>query len=266
MGIESARKTYKKYGWTTRIRPMILGALAADLFAPERRTIIETLSDLKFYADPLNNLGSNLLKYRVYESDTETIIREHLFAGENFLDVGANEGYFSVLAASIVGAGGYVASIEPQSRLCDIIRINLALNGMSGTIFNAAFGGAKSDHCYLNLYPSLNTGASSVFRKPRLYRRRELASFADPLEVLGSEGSFAFVKVDVEGYEGAVVKSLLPLLQSEKIRTLLIDYHASILQSAGIDPVSIERTILDSGMSLERSSGHYSGYRLYFRN
>lgn len=265
MGIELAKKTYEQYGWITHVRPMIIGALIADILSPERRTIIENSSSLKFYVDPLNNLGSSLLKYQVYESETEAIIRGHLFKGESFLDVGANEGYFSVLAASIVGAAGYVASVEPQSRLCDIIRINLALNGAKGNIFNAALGGAKDEYCHLHLYPSLNTGASGVFRKPRLYRKSETAIFADPLDVLGNQSSLACVKVDVEGYEGAVVKSLLPLLQGGQIRTLLIDYHDSILQAFGINPVAIERAILDSGMSLEISSSHYSGYRLYIR-
>lgn len=245
---------------------MIIGDFVADLLAPERRTIIETISGLKFYADPLSNFGLDLVRTQRYEEETEQIIREHLSQHESFLDVGANEGYFSVLAASLVGPEGYVAAVEPQSRLCDIIRINLALNGAQGSIFNAALGGANGEHYHLHLYPSLNTGASGALRKPRLYRRKERATFADPLAMLGNQSSFAFVKVDVEGYEGAVIKSLLPLLQGGKIRTLLIDYHASILQSADIDPRAIERTILDSGMSLEGIPTAYSGYRLYIRN
>ena len=245
---------------------MLIGAFVAEVLAPERRTIIETSSGLKFYADPLSNFGSNLVKMRVYEKETEQIIREHLFEHESFLDVGANEGYFSVLAASIIGSDGYVAAVEPQSRLCEIIKINLALNGMKGNLFNAALGGAKGDRCHLHLYPSLNTGASSMLKKPRFYRKRETAIFADPLELLGRQGSFAFVKVDVEGYEGEVVKALQPLLQSGRIRTLFIDYHASILHAFGIDPAAIERTILRSGMSLEGKPAGYSGYRLYLRN
>ncbi len=265
MGIESAQRTYEQYRWTTRVRPMVVGAFVANLLASERRTIVEASSGLKYYVDPLSNLGCSLVKTRRYEAETEEMIREHLTQKESFLDVGANEGYFSVLAASIVGPSGYVAAVEPQSRLCDIIRINFGLNGTTGTVLNAALGGVKGEHCQLNLYPSLNTGASSIFRKPRLYRRIETAAFADPLEILGSHSSFAFVKIDVEGYESEVVASLQPLLQSGRIRTLLIDYHASILHAEGIDPRAIERTILDSGMFLKSGSAEYSGYRLYLK-
>jgi FkbM family methyltransferase len=183
----------------------------------------------------------------------------------SFLDVGANEGYFSVLASTIVGTQGYVAAIEPQSKLCEIIRINTALNGAEVEIFNAAFGGAKGDTCELNLYPSLNTGAASVVRSLRFYRRVESANFVDPVEILGGRDSFAFVKVDVEGYEREVVKSLLPLLQGGRIRMLLLDYHAPILHANGIDPSAIEKTIFNSGMSLKEEPTEYSGYRLYSR-
>ncbi len=266
MGTEAAKAIYQRYGWTARLRPMVVGAFVADLLVPERRTIIENDSGFRFFADPLSNLGEELIKAKTYEPETEQIFRNHLFENDSFLDVGANEGYFSVLAASIVGPGGYVSAVEPQSRLCEIIEINLGLNGVQGKVSNAALGGAKGDHCELYLYPSLNTGAASVVRKPRLYRSVETSVFVDPADLLGSRDSFSFAKVDVEGYEDNVVRCLLPLLKAGKIQTMLVDYHASILHARGVDPATIELMIVGAGMRAIGDRGSFSGYRLYSRN
>ena len=263
MGTLAAQQMYQRLRWTTKLRPMIVGAFVADMLAPQRRTIVETDAGFKFFVDPLSNLGGNLIKARTYEPETEQIIREHLSENEIFLDVGANEGYFSVLAASIVGPHGSVVAVEPQSRLCEIIQINLAINELKGNIIHGALGGAKGDHCLLNLYPSLNSGASSILHKPRLYRKVETAPFADPLEFLSEGELFSFVKVDVEGYEANVVQSLLPLLKLGKIRTLLVDFHASILQANKIDPRDIDQMILLAGMYPKENQGDFSGHRLY---
>lgn len=266
MSIERARALNYRLGWTNQLRPMVVGAFFADMLAPERRTIIETDSGAKYFVDPLSNFGQSLLENGHYELETERILREHLTARDSFMDVGANEGYFSVLAASIVGSSGYVASVEPQSRLCEIVRINLALNGVQGNIFQGALGGPKGAPCELYLSPSLNTGFSSLSNRPRFSRRSETVNFIDPVEVLGVRDAFALVKVDVEGFESEVVDSLLPLIEKGQVQALVLDYHAPILQARGIEPVAIERKILEAGMSLDRSPEEFSGYRLYIRN
>lgn len=266
MSIERARALNNRLGWTKQLRPMIVGAFFADVLAPERRTIIETDGGAKYFADPLSNFGQCLLEEGQYEVETEHILREHLTANDSFMDVGANEGYFSVLAASLVGPGGYVGSVEPQSRLCEIVRINLALNGVQANIFQGALGGPKGTPQELYLSPSLNTGFSSLSRRPRFSRRSETVNFVDPVEVLCGRDAFALVKIDVEGFESEVVDSLLPLMEKGQVEALVLDYHAPILRGRGIEPVAIERKILDAGMSLDRNPEEFSGYRLYVRN
>ncbi len=265
MSIEGAIALHRRLGWLNHLRPMILGAFFADFLAPERRTIVETEAGIKYYIDPLSNFGRCLLAHGHYELETEQILRQHLSEHDSFMDVGANEGYFSVLAASIVGSHGYVAAVEPQSRLSEIIRINLALNHVQGNVFRGALGGSKGDSRELYLSPSLNTGFSSLSSRPRFSRRSEIVNFVDPIEVLAGRDSFALVKVDVEGFESEVVDALLPLIEGAQIQALLLDYHAPILQAREIDPVAIERKILDAGMSLDRSDGGFSGYRLYIK-
>jgi FkbM family methyltransferase len=263
MSLEQAKETVRRLGWTDRVRPMVIGAFFADLLAPSRRTIVQTDDGLSYFVDPLSQFGRTLVNDGRYELETEQLIREHLAAGDSFLDVGANEGYFSVLAASVVGATGYVAAVEPQSRLSEIIRINLGLNGANGTVFHGALGGTKGERIELFHSPALNTGYSSVLKRPKFTRSSETVMFLDPAELLGGREAFALVKVDVEGFEDGVVRSLLPLLRQRKVKALLLDYHAPILASRGVDPVAIERGVLDAGMKLVGEYEGFGNYRLY---
>jgi hypothetical protein len=82
MGMKRAQALWNRLGWTGRVRPMIFGAFVADFLAPDRRTIIETKTGLKFLADPLSNFGESLVRECQYEPETEQIIREHLFVGD----------------------------------------------------------------------------------------------------------------------------------------------------------------------------------------
>ena len=263
MGREQAKALMERWSWIQRVRPMVLGVRVADLLVPGRRTIVSGSEGLSYYVDPLNHLGHLLVSDGQYEPETESYLRRLLQAGDSFLDVGANEGYFSVLAASVVGAEGYVAAVEPQGRLCEIIRINLALNGANGAVFHGALGGAKGASTELFHSPALNTGYSSVVKRPRFTRSSETVAFLDPAELLGGRDAFALVKVDVEGFEDRVVESLLPLLQQGKVKALLLDYHASILKERGVEPAAIEQSVVAAGMKLVGEYAGFGDYRLY---
>lgn len=52
-----------------------------------------------------------------YEPQETALVRSILRPGMNFVDVGANWGYFTLLAASLVGERGRVLSLEPDPRL-----------------------------------------------------------------------------------------------------------------------------------------------------
>lgn len=57
-------------------------------------------------------------------------IRRYLRNGDGFVDVGANVGVYSLLAASRVGAEGVVHAFEPMQRAFDRLTENIAINGL----------------------------------------------------------------------------------------------------------------------------------------
>ncbi len=257
-----------RWHWLTRVRPMIVGSSLLRLLGPvERRRIVTTSGGLKIYADRLSAFGDVLRTTGSYEPEVTELFRRLIRPGMTFLDIGANEGYFSALAGSLCGPEGYVVAVEPQDELQDIIEINARLNGVTWIrTFNRGFGGEDGTRATLNLYPSLNTGAASVVSAPRFSWRTQSFAFVSFTTVRASMNRerFDLVKVDVEGFEAEVVKHLLPHLEKGQVSRLLLDYHEGILARRNIDPRSLHEDLLRAGMRVEEGDpSRLSSYLLY---
>jgi FkbM family methyltransferase len=265
---EEALSLHDRYKWVLGVRPMALADRIARLVLPtERRRIVETDMGIKLYVDPFSNAGSSVLSKRTYEPETLDLLRKYLHSGDRCLDIGANEGILSAFMGKLVGPTGMVACVEPQSRLRDIIEINLQINGISSWhIFQNVLGGVEGDTTALHLWPFLNTGASGLMRKAKLGNASETVEFISPEAICRQceVGGFDMVKVDVEGFEHQVVAVLQPLMKAGKIKNLLLDYHAAILKAQNINPKDIHESILSCGMSLHvGSNDNFESYRLY---
>jgi FkbM family methyltransferase len=76
---------------------------------------------LHFYGEP-------------YEPGLSRALRDRLAPGDVFLDIGANIGYFSVLAGRIVGPAGRVVSFEPHPEARSVLQQAVAANDLAGII------------------------------------------------------------------------------------------------------------------------------------
>lgn len=264
--LEVLQTLQRRFKPLRKIRPQSLATPLLKLFSPfERRRIVE-INGHRLFLDPLSHLGSEILTKSSYEPEICAVITEHLPVNGAFLDIGANEGFYSSLARLKVGSGGFIAAVEPQSALAGIIEINMLLNGDAPyRIFNAALSDSGGETITLNLHPPSNTGASSLVYRYKWGGGTEDVSTITAEEIFKvcSVDHFDLVKIDVEGFEHIVINALQPLLASHKIRFLMVDYHSSILASQGIDSEEIESAILSHGAMREWAEGKEGGYVLY---
>ncbi|MDR7505918.1 MAG: FkbM family methyltransferase [Armatimonadota bacterium] len=61
-------------------------------------------------------------------------ILDHLSPGDVFVDVGAHIGYWSILAARIIGPEGKVVALEPDPEAAELCRSNIHANELSGIV------------------------------------------------------------------------------------------------------------------------------------
>jgi FkbM family methyltransferase len=73
---------------------------------------------------------------RTLRAATVALFRQYLRPGDTFIDIGANIGYFSLLAASRVGSTGQVHSFEPNPETFKGLQHNVVLNGFKQIVLN----------------------------------------------------------------------------------------------------------------------------------
>ena len=125
--------------------------------------------------------------------------------GMTFLDVGANEGIYSVFAARRVGAEGTVWAFEPSRRELDRLRCNLELNGLKVRVFPLALADSAG-HADLRVagyeHEGQNTLGAFAYTGVELARTEpvDLMRLDDVVEQ-NPLGRLDAIKVDVEGAE-----------------------------------------------------------------
>jgi FkbM family methyltransferase len=159
----------------------------------------------------------------VYEPLLTRAIVECLSPGDVFLDVGANIGFFSVLAAKRVGPAGRVIAFEPHPEARAALGQLVAANGLTGRIdvVDAAVGASRQDvRLFVTLDPTLSTvdpsraplGDAYPFTRtidvPMVSLDGWLAAHPD------LRARVRAFKIDVEGAEADVVDGLAETLQA----------------------------------------------------
>lgn len=69
-----------------------------------------------------------------YDPENSALLRKILRPGDTFLDLGANVGWFTLLASSVVGPTGSVHAFEPQPTIADYLERTIALNSLQAGI------------------------------------------------------------------------------------------------------------------------------------
>lgn len=142
-------------------------------------------------------------------------LQRRLRPGDTFIDVGANVGYFSVLASQLVGPTGHVVAVEASRPFLDQVEQNARLNGCTNIRAAHTAVSDKQQTLTFILASSANMGANSIVP----YDGPAEAVFdieAYPLpEVLNDEeiARARVIKIDVEGAEGSVVRGMAPMLE-----------------------------------------------------
>ena len=104
----------------------------------------ETLLDFggKFQVDLTDNIQRQIYFQGHYEPEITDLIKRTLKPGDTFVDIGANTGYYTVLASLLVGSEGTVHSFEPIPYIFSEMQANVSLNSLSNVFLNQIFPGS----------------------------------------------------------------------------------------------------------------------------
>ena len=149
-----------------------------------------------------------------YEPHLTKFVCEYLKPGMTFVDVGANIGYYSMLASHLIGETGKVFAFEPNSDNCRLLLLSIAKNHCTNIELHPIGLSDKRGFAYFSTHFGSNGGL-----------------FSSSEEVLLSGGcsviptvrldDFALnkidmIKIDVEGAEGLVIKGAQQMIKRDR--------------------------------------------------
>lgn len=243
-----------------KVRPAPLAAFIAQISGIDQRRPFSTRLGT-FFINPVSNFGSQLLRGE-YEPNTRSVLEGCLKPGSVFVDLGANEGYFSVVASKLVGPSGSVLAVEPQSRLQSIIHMNLYINECFNVrVVRTALSDAETT-VELNLASEMNSGSTSLYRRSARYPMRKEAVKCMTLERLMQEAGLDrcdLMKVDVEGAEYDIFMAAGKTLRSGIIKNIALEFHEGSFTARGLKADDLHQWVLGCGYAL---NGNYTN-RVY---
>lgn len=192
------------------------------------------------FLDPTDRgISRDLLTYGAREEVATKVIRQELNSLRSAvdgpitaLDIGANRGYYAFQFADILGDYGTVFAVEPEPSNLVSLHRGIEANGFGNmTVDESAIGVEDGvQELQISTHSNSHTLDSDIPDSKKDDYRSSIEipvwSISSFLANHGIEpGEVDFVKVDVEGFETAVVESMAPIFDSGGPGLLFVELH-----------------------------------------
>ena len=215
------------------------------------------LPDYKIFIDPDDGLiGRGIANDLTYETHIAGLLRRLLRPGQGFLDVGANIGFHTLLAARRVGPRGRVIAVEMMPRNCDLLRASLRVNDFRNvTLHQVAaaekaqtlrftYGVGAGNGMLVNDYVQelVGYGGYSAVTAVQAAAIDDLVSAGQPIHL---------VKMDIEGAELRALQGMKRLLESQRPRLIFEFFPHMLRHIGGIEPAALLQAVRAHGYDIQ---------------
>jgi FkbM family methyltransferase len=225
--------------------------ISADLRG--KRFAFEMELDPSFVAD--THLLYFLRKGQLYEPEVTTVFGRVLREGDTVVDVGANVGWFTLLAASLVGPSGKVVACEPGPDNRTKLQANIDASGFTSrvrVVSQPISDRAETVEFHLNADSSgghalWDPGRWQDNEKSRASPRSIHMSSASLDELLFPGREIRLIKIDVEGAEQRVLQGAHAIVTSRRPPFIFAELHSFALAKFGHSQESLRKLMAGYG-------------------
>ena len=163
-----------------------------------------------------------------------------------FIDIGANVGSYTILAAGVSGAN--CISIEPISKTFDLLKRNISINELSEKV-TALKIGIGAQKCILSFTQNLDTVNHVILENhPQQQEKLQQVSCECLDSLLADKQKPSLLKIDVEGFEQEVINGAQSVLNDAALKAIIIELNGSG-ERYGYDENNIHQQLLSFGFN-----------------
>lgn len=158
----------------------------------------------------------------IYEPQVWKCLMQEIRTGDNFVDVGAFVGLYSVAVGLRVGSSGRIWAFEPDLANFDLLTQHIAINALEKIV--VAKNMAVSNKTLSAVFVS-GKGSESHLATDLNAQGKRISIIA--LQEFFGQQRVDVLKVDVEGFEQAVLEGAMELLKNLQFRprSIFIEMH-----------------------------------------
>jgi FkbM family methyltransferase len=216
----------------------------------DKDAVLCSVGGIELLCDPADAAVTPGLRSGRYEPHLTSVFERYCRPGMTVVDVGANLGYYSLLAAKLVGPSGRVIAIEPNSENCRLLLSSLRLGGVTNVELIPVACDRTMGWAYYSSHVGSNGGLiddGDLLTHPGVvvptFRLDDIV-----------KTPVGFMKMDVEGAEGRVVGGATkliehnrPIITTELTREMLrrvsaasVADYLGYFESLGYAPTALE--------------------------
>jgi FkbM family methyltransferase len=184
----------------------------------------------------LNDIGISreLVLKGVHEKNSTNQFKKEVKEGMVLLEIGANIGYYTLIAARIIGGQGHIYAFEPSPQNFKSLVDNVTINGFDD-IVEAHKKGLGDKTGKSKFFLSTKSNMSSFLRREDMGEIKQVQTIeVDTITVddfLDGE-KIDYIRMDVEGFEWEVVEGMGKTLEDKENspKGMFIEIHSELLK------------------------------------
>lgn len=209
--------------------------------------LCRVLGRYKMFVD-INDAGlaPHLMLDGYWEMQVTEAMMRLVQAGMTVVDVGANQGYFTMLLADLVGPTGKIYAAEPNPRMMSLLQRSARVNGFDARTVGVTQPLSAQSGAEVTLHIPKDFPQNGSMHWTGDDRSEAITLTTVTFDELIGDGPVDFIKIDVEGAEENVWAGMTRVIARNKPLSIILEFTPARYQ----DPEAFLRHILSGGFAL----------------
>jgi FkbM family methyltransferase len=165
------------------------------------------------------------------------------------VDIGANQGLYTMLFSQLVGPQGTVVSFEPEADMYRALVDNVSRNRATNVEYHNVALGSKAGTATLSR-SLVHGGDNRLAPGHNENTSRKESVPVNTLDELVGGRSVDFIKIDVQGWEGEVFHGMKSVLENNRAVLIHFEFWPKGLRMAGCEPGELLKGLSNQGFQL----------------